>query len=1271
MNKTLLKNFATPARVRLMEDVRYRLGLMGITTDGIAAPIHQSSDMETYEYAKGQTFHLMGEDVAARRALADMVRAKGFEQVVEEVAYTWFNRLIAIRFMEVNDYLPHHTRVLSSTTPGQNTPDIVTRALDIDLGLTDDEKQQVLEWKLSNQTDELFRFLFLKQCQQLGKILPHLFSSHKWADYYSPYAINVPGSKGVEDDPLRLLLTLSYINKDGVVAKLLEIPESYFNINSVDEDGQPIGQVEIIGWMYQYYNSELKDQTFAQLKGRNKISKERIPAATQLFTPQWIVKYLVENSLGRLWVEKLMVDGDTRTEEQIAQSFGWRYYLPEAQQTPEVEEQLKKQRKARDIRSPEDLSFLDPCMGSGHILVYAFDVLMQIYLSCGYTQRDAAKLIVEKNITGIDIDERAWQLSYFAVMMKARQYSPYAFQDITSISLFHMQETKGWNDNLLNFIAGRAGTHLRDDLDKLKAAYKDAKTLGSIIRPPDIKTHDIREHYWGNIKGHHYHNLEELGLQNSAEKIFEPILVQHMKLEKKYFAVVTNPPYMGSGGMNHLLNSYVKEEYPDSKSDLFAVFIERCGEMTVVGGYTAMITQHAWMFLSSYEKLRKRLFKNGIINMAHLGARAFEEIAGEVVQTTAFVFSGSTLVDYFGTYIRLVDSPDYIAKETDFLAGKKLHRARGVDFAKIEGFPFSAYYLNPDIFECFSNPLGNLLNCKTGLICGSNEKYIRFWQEVNYCDIAFSAQSLSNTKYLPETWFPYNYGGDRVRWYGGHHSVVNLHNDAQKMRQEPNSMLRNSDYYFREGITWNRIGNGSNFHARIAPSGFAFDDVSPTGFGSNNIEVLAYMNSPAFSYFLSLFSSGLKTEIGHIKKVAYKQVADPEVILKCQDNISLARSNWDSFETSWDFTRHPMVNYQHSAATVRSSLISDHYSTWKSETLARFAQLKANEEELNRIFIDIYGLQDELSPEVEEKDVTVYRIIDEPNEEERKMRYVLSKRDAIITLISYAVGCMFGRYSLDEEGLILAGQPLSDKFVYTKPTGTAGGHAPASEIGDCTIRLQDGSMKKCSFAPDYDNIIPITDEEYFSDDIVTRFAEWVRAAYGDETLEENLRFVADALGGSGTPRDVIRNYFLKDFYDDHKKTYKRRPIYWLFDSGRRNGFKALIYMHRYDQYTLGRVRMDYLHRLQDLYENAVGSCDSILASPASAAEKGRATKRREKLLRQLEECRSYDQALGHLAGQRIQIDLDDGVKHNYALFQEVELARDGRRAVKVDLLAKI
>jgi type II restriction/modification system DNA methylase subunit YeeA len=1282
MNKTLLKNFATAARIRLMDDVRYRLGLMGITDKGIASPIHQSSDMETYEYAKGQTYHLTGADVPARKALANMVRARGFEQVVEEVAYTWFNRLIAIRFMEVNDYLPHHTRVLSSATPGQKTPDIVTRALDIDLGLTDKEKQQVLDWKLSNKTDELFRFLFLKQCQQLSDLLPGLFDEGTEGSGYP-----------LPTTPYSLLLTISYVNPAGIVAELLKIPESYFNVNEVDEDGEPTGQIQIIGWMYQYYNSELKDLTFAELKGSNKISKERIPAATQLFTPQWIVKYLVENSLGRLWVEKLIADGDTRTEEQIARSFGWRYYLPEANQPPEVAEQLKKQCKARDIHSPEDLSFLDPCMGSGHILVYAFDVLMQIYLSCGYTRRDAVKLIVQKNITGIDIDERAWQLSYFAVMMKARQYSQHALQDIASVDLFQMQETTGLSDKLLDFIASSGGAHLRDDLNTLKTAYAEAKTLGSIIRPPDINTQGIWEHYWREIKGHDYKDLEEIGLQNTAEKLFEPVILQHMALEKQYHAVVTNPPYMGSSGMDPLLASFVKEEYPDSKSDLFAVFIERCGEMTAVGGYTAMITQHAWMFLSSYEKLRQQINLRNIINMAHLGARAFDEISGEVVQTTAFVTGKSHTAGYLGTYARLIEPTSQDGKEEMFLAGENRYIANQDNFTKIPGAPV-AYWASEALLKAFGvgKRMDNLVNPRQGLATADNDRFLRQWYEVNIYKVSFDSANADEAVRSEKKWFPYNKGGERRQWYGNYDFLVNWENDGYEIRNFTDDMGRlrsrpqNTGFYFREAITWGLITSGG-FSIRYRTAGGIHDVSGMSAFTDDHetlLYLLALMSTHLADHVFKMVNPTINLQIGdfNVFPVLEDEGAKPKVNQIAEKSIELAKHDWYSFETSWDFRRHPMVGNQWLIARDqqlvpydRSSLFFDHYSNWKAETLDRFAQLKANEEELNRIFIDIYGLQDELSPEVEDKDVTVYRIIDEPDEEERKMRYVLSKKDAVITLISYAVGCMFGRYSLDEEGLILAGQPLSDKFVYANQqyAGMAGqgGHTPASEIGECYIRLQDGTTKKCSFTPDDDNIIPITDEEYFSDDIVTRFVEWIRAAYGTETLEENLRFVADALGGSGTPRDVIRNYFLKDFYKDHKKTYKKRPIYWLFDSGRRNGFKALIYMHRYDQDTLGRVRVDYLHRLQGLYENAVGSCDSILASSASAAEKSRATKRREKLLRQLEECRTYDQALGHLAGQRIRIDLDDGVKHNHALFQGVELARDGRRAIKVDLLAKI
>ena len=997
MNKSLLKNFATAARVRLMDDVRYRLGLMGITAKGIAAPIHQTLDMETYEYSKGQTYRLTGGDVAARRALADMVRTRGFEQMVEEVAYTWFNRLIAIRFMEVNDYLPHHTRVLSSATPGQNTPDIVTRALDIDLGLTDREKQQVLGWKLSNQTDELFRFVFLKQCQQLAGLLPGLFGGGQWAvvrDQWSVVRWQGGSGYSLHTTPYSLLLTISYINPDGIVAELLKIPESYFNINSVDEDGQPSGQVEIIGWMYQYYNSELKDQTFAQLKGSNKISKERIPAATQLFTPQWIVKYLVENSLGRLWVEKLMSDGDTRTEAQIAQSFGWRYYLPEAEQPPVVAEQLKKARKQHWVKSsgqlsvvsdrqtllpdhrsltpdncslttdncslttencslttencsltpdncslttahrsltpdncslttencslttdlcppPEGLRFLDPCMGSGHILVYAFDVLMQIYLSCGYTQRDAARLIVQKNITGIDIDERAWQLSYFAVMMKARQYSRHAFQDIAHVGLFHMQETTGWNDKLLDFIAGRGGAYLRDDLDKLKAAYAEAKTLGSIIRPPDINTHDIEEHYWGDIKGHYYQDLEEISLQKTAEKLFKPVLLQHMALEKQYHAVVTNPPYMGSSGMNRQLSSFVKEEYPDSKSDLFAVFIERCGEMTVTGGYTAMITQHAWMFLSSYEKLREKINnQRNIINMAHLGARAFDEIGGEVVQTTAFVTSKPHTTGYLGTYARLIEPTTQDGKEEMFLAGKNRFIANQDNFMKIPGAPI-VYWVSYSVYLSFKNPL--VSGCGTfayGVFTCNNDLFLKFWFECENNRINYK-----NKKTVEKPWYMLNKGGESRKWYGNLDYIVNYGDDGLRISKYRDSRgqsksLPGQEFYFREHISWSLV-TSSKLTFRYYPANMIFDISAPSMFSKkeNLLATMALLNSKISNYYLSLLNPTLNNTNSDIRRVPYIIDEDkvPQIIKNTSQNIKISEADWDSFETSWNFKKHPML----------------------------------------------------------------------------------------------------------------------------------------------------------------------------------------------------------------------------------------------------------------------------------------------------------------------------------------------------------------------------
>lgn len=917
MNKTLLKNFATQARVGLMKDVAYRLGLMGITAKGTAQPSVRQPGMEAYEYAKGEQFKLFGADVDARRHLAEQARAKGFDQLVEEVTYTWFNRLIAVRFMEVNDYLPTHTRVLSSVTPGQSVPDIVTHALEIDLGLTAKEKEQVLLWKLESKVDNLFRFLFLKQCDQLSKILPGLFIGYHSEASYSPYDNQDIGFMGFTEDPYKLLLTLSCTSQDGLVVRLLKIPEDYFNVSALDEEDQPIGQVEIIGWMYQFYNTELKDDTFEQLKKNVKIPKERIPAATQLFTPHWIVRYMVENSLGRLWVEKLLAQGDRRSEAEIAKAFGWDYYLPEAEQPPEVQATLKEQRKERVSLRLEDICLLDPCMGSGHILVYAFDVLMQLYLSSGYTQRDAAKLIVEKNLWGIDIDERAWQLSHFAILMKARQYNRQALNTISFTHLYPVRDTRGWSKQLLDHIAG-ADRAMRDDLDTLKAAFAEAETLGSIIRPPAIDSEKLYEHWRGDILGHYHHDIESRILQQQAETHFLPVLLQLRALEQKYHVVVTNPPYMGSSGMNNLLSSYVKEEYPDSKSDLFAVFIERCGEMLRRDGYQAMITQHAWMFLSSYEKLRERMFRVSIVNMAHLGARAFDEIGGEVVQTTSFVLHKSLVPDFRGVYRRLIEPITQQGKEEMFLSTKNRFTAAQAHFSKIPGAPIS-YWVGDKVYQTFSNDkIENSYILCQGLTTTDNDKYVRVWFEVMYHHISFNSRSSIEAIYSRSRWFPFNKGGSFRKWFGNKELIVDYEDDGKKIKTDvlrkypylktPDFVVKNSQYYFQEGLTWSALSSGS-FSIRWADVGSICADKGQ-GLFASSFDLLfpcGYLNSSVASMFMDIISPTLDYNCGYLRKLPFIAQNCEVVNQLVKNNISISRTDWDSFETSWDFQRHPMV----------------------------------------------------------------------------------------------------------------------------------------------------------------------------------------------------------------------------------------------------------------------------------------------------------------------------------------------------------------------------
>lgn len=1195
MNKTAIKNFAIWARNKLIADISYRAGLMGITTEGIQKALSQSSGTtEFYDIGTAEPYSISVTEVKQREKLVELIRKKeketnyktAYKYVLEEVAYTWFNRLIAVRFMEVNDYLPSHIRVLSSDS-GKTEPDLVTNPFDAGLSFTQAEQQEIIRLKQENKTDEAFRLLFIKQCNALNEILPALFE--KTSDY------------------TELLLNLSVVDRDSVLWHLVhDIPETYFDVNRG-------GQVEIIGWLYQYYNTEPKNEAFSK---KGKISKEEVPAVTQLFTPDWIVRYMVENSLGRLWVE-----GHPNDELKA----GWKYYLEEAEQESEVQAQLAEIRKEYAKLNPEDIKVIDPCMGSGHILVYAFDVLMQIYESAGYGQRDAAESILENNLYGLDIDDRAFQLAYFAIMMKARQYNRRILNREHKPNVYSIQESKGIDRNQLKFFgAGFREIEKKRAIEQMNGlldTFKDAKEYGSILTV-DQYDWELLDRFVSNIEVVGQMSMDTVGLDDTAEEV-KQLIAQGKVLAQKYHVTITNPPYMGNNGMSVKLTDYLRKVYPNSKSDLYSVFIECCGYTTLKHGFRAMITQHGWMFLSSFEKLRLSVENADIICMSHLGARAFDEISGEVVQTTSFITRNSTYSGYKGTYVRLLTSTSESGKEQLFLSGNSRFYSGRECFDMIPGEPI-AYWFSERLLRVFKNQaLSDVAKPRQGLATGDNDTFLRLWTEVNIRRIGFGYQSRSDAKRSGAKWFPCNKGGSYRKWYGNNDYIVNWENDGFEIRNnyDKNGKLKsrpqNVDFYFREGITWSTIASG-NLAMRYSPVGHMFETKGSVCFPNNKSQLLYLLgltNTPIVSTILSVLSPTLDFHEGPLGKVPviingdyFKSVSE-----RVNECIEVAKADWDSFETSWDFESHPLTKQvlSHSHWNAESVTVESCFRAWSDECDRRFEELKANEEELNRIFIDIYGLQDELTPEVEDKDVTVRRAD--------------LQRD-IKSLLSYAVGCMFGRYSLDTAGLAYAGGTW-DEQKYEK------------------------------FKPDGDNVIPITDEEYLEDDIVSRLCEFLKVVYGEEKLEDNLDFIAKALGNKGdSSREIIRNYFLNDFIKDHCQTYSvtgsgKRPIYWLFDSGKNNGFKALIYLHRYNADTIGNLRIDYLHRMQRIYESEMSRMQDIIDHSTNAREVVQATKRREKLTKQLKECREYDEKLAHLALSRIELDLDDGVKKNYRKIQ--------------------
>lgn len=1145
MDKTILKKFAIESRKDLMEKISNKIKTFYVDEEFKS---EQKGDLYILSNEK-HSLSLTNEEYKKRELLIKRIKELSLEQVLEEAAYTWFNRIIAIRYMEIHDFLPLTKdnqslgiRVLSSK---DNTPDpeimkftnLVNPDLDIEF-----KKEKYVELKDDN---EKFKYVLLLVCKKLGRVIPQVFD-------------------GITDY-IDILIPDNLLNDTGFITKVItEVQEENYN------------QVEIIGWLYQYYNQTEKDRVISAKKA---YKKNEIAYATQLFTPDWIVKYMVENSLGKFYIEHS--NNDTLIDN-------WKYFIKD------------NIAKSQDKLNPTEITFIDPCCGSGHILVYAFEVFYQIYLSAGYNKNDIPELILKNNLYGLDIDDRAGQLSILSVLLKAREYDKNIFnRDIVkNLNIMSIQESNTINELNIDYINSELE---RDNARYLIDNFKNAKEIGSLLI---LENKD----YSSLIK--ELESNDTIFTLELREKL-KPIIKISNILTKKYDVVVTNPPYMNNSVMSNNLKNYLLKNYKDSKVDLCTAFMEYKGRK--VDGYQAMINQHSWMFLSSFENLRKKFIETEKIDsMVHLGTRAFEEIGGEVVQTTAFVIKKDN--DGDSLFVRLVDFDNASLKEQKYLEILKSHNEKYLfnkntrEYNKIPGSPI-AYWVDNKTIKIFAKneKLSKICDSKTGMTTGDNNLFLREWFEIN-----FKKMSTNNTK---NKWFPYNKGGGYRKWYGNLYNVIDWENDGSKVKKFKKSTIRNEQFYFRNCITWNLITT-TNISVRYLDKKSVMGDAGPACY-NNSEQILKYtiglLNSKVAYYLLNIINPTMNYSCGIMEQFPYISKLNQDIIDIVNTNIELSKQDWDSFETSWDFKTHPLLQFRVMAGFpsngVYSSSLKTTYDNWESQCNLSFNKLKQNEEELNRIFIDIYGLQDELTPEVEDKDITIRKA--------DRVREVKS-------LISYSVGCMFGRYSLDEQGLIYAGGEFDN-------------------------------TKYKTFKADVDNIIPITDEAYFGDDIVERFKVFIKTVYGDSTFNENMDFIAETLGkkGTETSEDTIRRYFLNDFFNDHTKIYQKRPIYWLFDSGKKNGFKALVYMHRYDESLIPSVRINYLHRIQTTYEKLLSDVNDKLKIELSMSDKKTAQNRQADLNAKLTEIKEYDEKIAHIANQRISIDLDDGVKVNYDKFKDI------------------
>ena len=1166
MNLTAIKAYAQRARREFIAAVTERAAEYGFRESG-TIPLEKRGDVV---FIGDRVFP--GEIELPRRRLEQRIRAEGFGPVIDGIAYTWFNRLVALRYMELHGFLKHGLRVLSHPDNGHE-PEILQRAHETDF--PDLDRDHLIALKLDGQQDEeLYRLLLLAQCRALHRAMPLLFDPI-----------------GYESE---LLLPRNLLRRHSVIHKL---------IRDVEEDAWEA--IEIVGWLYQFYVSERKDEVIGSV-----VAAEDIPAATQLFTPNWIVKYMVQNSLGAMWLA-------TYPESKLAGQM--EYYIAPGDQTAGTLASI-----TPSALDPEEITLMDPAVGSGHILVEAYSLFRAIYLERGYARREIPRLILTKNLFGLDIDPRAAQLASFAVLMKGLADDPQLLEGDVVLNIVAIRNSTGLDVKLL----ARQGTAYgltADDLRALKALYRHGSTFGSLIRVPE----PVSSRLPGLAQLSRVHSSDLF--IDGALRHLRPLVDQTRLLGMRHSVVAANPPYMGSRAMTAVLKNYAKKQFPMAARDLFACFIDRAFDMLKTGGYHAMVTMQSWMFLSSFEKMRTALLKERVLrSMAHLGARAFGSISGEVVQTTAFVFQAASSGEYRPVFIRLVEGGES-EKIAAFTRDEYRFDTTTQDaFHKIPGSPI-AYWVTDTFRGLFvrGTPLGELVDARQGLATANNDRFLRRWWEVDLRRCGFGVKSRDEAFRSGKKWFPHNKGGPFRKWYGNHEYVVNWEDDGREIRAfgteqggRPRSVVRNPEYYFREAVTWSNITSGptafrlvdaGTIHGHKGHSIFEFTSVS------RNL-LSAFCNTPIMRAFVRAMNPTLSFNVGDFINVPFSQdfptTSKATVSRNVDDLLQISRMDWDAYERSWAFVRPPWLF----GTTIESS-----YRSWRAENNQTIATTQRLEEENNHLFIEADGLADEFSPALPKEEVTLtvnppYRYGDKASEAQLEARFF---RDTMVELVSYAIGCMMGRYSLDEPGLVYA-QSRGHGFEPDRYT---------------------------RYPADDDGIVPIADDQWFEDDAAERFERFVATAWDAARLDDNLAFIAAGLQGSKgkSSRDTIRHYMVTGFYKDHLKTYQKRPIYWLFTSGRRKAFQCLVYLHRYHEGTLARIRTEYVIPLQGM----VGARVERLTRDVEAvtgAQRRRLDKEREKLRKNLEELRSFDEKLRHFADQRVQLDLDDGVRVNYGRF---------------------